>query len=195
MFSNIDPDIFSWVVLPLLIMFSRILDQTLGSMRLIFLSKGEKLIAPLLGFFEVIIWLIAVAQIMKQLDNVMCYIAYGLGFALGNFIGMLIEEKLSIGNVIVRVVPQKDTVSLVNELRSRNLGVTTLQAEGKMGGVQIVFTIIKRKQIKEVVEIINHYNPQAFYTIEDIRAVKEGIMKRKNNHSILSRFRWGVRKN
>ncbi len=192
MFSYFDNQLFSWVILPILIMLSRIMDQTLGSMRLIFLSKGEKLIAPLLGFFEVIIWLIAVAQIMQHLDNIMCYISYGLGFALGNYIGMVIEEKLSIGNVIIRIIPIKDTALLVNDLRNKNIGVTTMQAEGKMGDVQIVFTIIKRKQINEVVKIINQYNPRAFYTIEDVRAVKDGIMK--NNKSALSVFKWGLRK-
>ncbi len=192
MFSYFDNQLFSWVILPILIMLSRIMDQTLGSMRLIFLSKGEKLIAPLLGFFEVIIWLIAVAQIMQHLDNIMCYISYGLGFALGNYIGMVIEEKLSIGNVIIRIIPIKDTALLVNDLRNKNIGVTTMQAEGKMGDVQIVFTIIKRKQINEVVKIINQYNPRAFYTIEDVRAVKDGIMK--NNQSALSVFKWGLRK-
>ncbi len=179
-----DTQLFSWVVLPILIMLARIADQTLGSMRLIFLSKGEKLLAPFLGFFEVIIWLLAVAQIMKQLDNVMCYIAYGLGFALGNYIGMVIEEKLSIGNVIIRMIPQKDTSLLVNELRSRNMGVTTMDAEGKKGRVKIVFTIIRRKQINEVVTTINQYNPNIFYTIEDVKSVKEGINHQRQTKSL-----------
>ncbi len=188
-------DWFAWVVLPILIMLSRIMDQTLGSMRLIFLSKGQKVLAPMLGFFEVIIWLVAVAQIMKHLDNVMCYIAYGTGFALGNYIGMIIEEKLSIGNVIVRIVPKKDTVALVEELRKKNFGVTTMLAEGKNGTVQMVFTIIKRKQTEDVIATINHYNPNAFYSIEDIRTVKEGIIRAQNSKSIFKRLQWGLRKN
>ncbi len=194
-FLNIDSQLFAWVILPLLIMLSRIMDQTLGSMRLIFLAKGEKFLAPLLGFFEVIIWLVAVAQIMKHLDNAMSYIGYGLGFALGNYIGMAIEEKLSIGNVIIRIMPKKETVSLVNELRNRDFGVTTMLAEGKAGSVQVVLTIIKRKQVEEVVSIINQYNPNAFYSIEDVRAVKEGIMKQQGSKSALRRFQWGLRKN
>ena len=72
-----DSDFFTWIILPFLIFLSRIADQSIGSMRLIFLAKGFKFIAPMLGFFEVIIWLIAVSQIMKHLDNVLCYIAYG----------------------------------------------------------------------------------------------------------------------
>ncbi len=194
MFTHIDSQLFSWVILPILIMLSRIADQTLGSMRLIFLAKGEKLLAPLLGFFEVIIWLIAVAQIMKHLDNVMCFIGYGLGFALGNYIGIIIEEKLSLGNVIIRMIPQKDTAKLVNALRSKNIGVTTVQAEGKKGSVQIVLTIIKRKQINNVINTINEYNPNIFYTIEEIKSVREGIMEKETKTSIFQRFKWGLKK-
>jgi uncharacterized protein YebE (UPF0316 family) len=165
---------WSWVVLPLLIFFSRILDQSIGTLRLIFVSKGYKKIAPFLGFFEVIIWLLAVAQIMKHLDNPLCYIAYGGGFAMGNYIGIILEEKLSIGNVILRVIPKKDTTALINHLRENGFGVTSVKAEGAKGEVDIVFTIIKRKNIRNAIEIINQYNPNAFFTIEEVKAVKDG---------------------
>ncbi len=166
---------WSWVVLPLLIFLSRILDQSIGTLRVIFVSKGLKNIAPFFGFFEVIIWLLAVAQVMKHLNNPMSYIAYGAGFAMGNYIGILIEEKLSLGTVLVRVIPRKDTSALIDELRARNFGVTQIDAEGVMGSkVKILFTIIKRKHVPKVISIINKCNPNAFYTIEDIKAVKEG---------------------
>ncbi len=166
---------WSWVVLPLLIFLSRILDQSIGTLRVIFVSKGLKNIAPFFGFFEVIIWLLAVAQVMKHLNNPMSYIAYGAGFAMGNYIGILIEEKLSLGTVLVRVIPRQDTSALIDELRAMNFGVTQIDAEGVMGSkVKILFTIIKRKNVPKVISIINNCNPHAFYTIEDIKAVKDG---------------------
>lgn len=125
-----DSPVFTWVVLPLLIFLARISDQTIGTLRLIFLSKGQKKLAPFLGFFEVIIWLIAVSQIMKHLDNILCYVAYGGGFAMGNYIGMVVEEKLSIGNVLIRIIPRKDTSELITYLRDNNYGVTSVEAEG-----------------------------------------------------------------
>ncbi len=172
---------WSWVVLPLLIFFARIIDQSIGTLRLIFVAKGYKKIAPILGFFEVIIWLIAIAQIMKHLNNPLCYIAYGGGFAMGNYIGILIEEKLSIGNVILRVIPKKDTTDLINHLRETGFGVTSVKAEGAKGEVDIVFTIIKRKNIPTAIEIINRFNPNAFYTIEEVKAVKEGYFGLKQS--------------
>lgn len=190
-----DSPVFIWVVLPLLIFLARISDQTIGTLRLIFLSKGQKRLAPFLGFFEVIIWLLAVSQIMKHLDNVLCYVAYGGGFAMGNYIGMVIEEKLSIGNVLVRIIPKKDTSELIGFLRNCNYGVTSVEAEGAKGKVNIVFTIIKRKDVEHVVSIINKFNPNAFYTIEDVKAINEGIFKKNRPKIIFDSISFGLKKN
>lgn len=197
LFSLLSPDSpwFSWFFLPLFIFLARISDQTIGTIRLIFLSKGYKYLAPLLGFFEVIIWLIAVGQIMKHLDNVLSYVAYGGGFAMGNYIGMIIEEKLSIGNVMIRIIPKNNSQDLVKYLRESHYGVTAVPAEGSQGRVDIIFTIIKRKDISDVVSILNKYNPTAFYTIEDIKSIKEGIFKKSTKHSIFDQFAFRVKKN
>ncbi|MGD0712027.1 MAG: DUF2179 domain-containing protein [Bacteroidales bacterium] len=169
-------DVFAWVVLPLLIFLARICDVSLDTLRLIFVSKGIKKVAPLLGFFEVLIWLLAVSQIMKHLDNAICYIAYGSGFAMGNYIGMILEEKISIGSVMIRVVPKSDTSELVDMLRAQNYGITVVDAEGSHGNVKIIFSVVKRDNIPGFVSIINRYNPQAFYTVEDVRSVNEGVL-------------------
>ena len=173
--SIMDSFWWTWVILPFLIFCSRILDQSIGTLRVIFVSKGLKKIAPFLGFFEVIIWLLAVAQVMKHLNNPMSYIAYGAGFATGNYVGILIEEKLSLGTVLIRIVPKKDTSQLIKYLRDQDFGVTVVDAEGAMGSkVKILFTIIKRKNIFKVISAINEYSSNAFYTIEEIKTVKEG---------------------
>lgn len=188
-----DSSLFTWVILPVLIFLARISDQSIGTVRLIFLSKGYKHLAPFLGFFEVIIWLVTVGQIMQHLDNVLCYVAYGAGFATGNYIGMVIEEKLSIGNVLIRIIPRKDSMDLIKFLRDNNYGVTSVEAEGAKGRVDIVFTIIKRKDIDHVVSIINEFNPAAFYTIEDIKAIKEGIFRQSNRSSIFKSLSFGTK--
>ncbi|MFA4851302.1 MAG: DUF2179 domain-containing protein [Bacteroidales bacterium] len=174
-----DSDIFVWVMLPVLIFLARICDVSIGTLRLIFVSKGFKHIAPLLGFFEVIIWLLAVSQIMKHLDNIVCYIAYGGGFAMGNYIGMYLEEKISIGSVIIRVIPKTDTTELINELREQNFGLTVVDAEGSLGKVKMIFSVIKRENIEQFVSVINRYNPHAFYSIEEVKAVNEGVFRRE----------------
>ena len=173
----VNSEIFTWVILPILIFISRVLDVSIGTMRLIFVSKGYKILAPVLGFFEILIWLIAIGQIMLHLDNFMCYLSYALGFATGNFVGIFLEEKLSIGTVVIRVIPKKDTTKLINYLREQNYGVSAIDIEGMTGKVKMLFSIINRKELKNFIEIVNMFNPLAFYTIEDITAVKEGYFK------------------
>jgi uncharacterized protein YebE (UPF0316 family) len=187
-------DIFVWVVLPILIFLSRILDVSIGTMRLIFVSKGFKYIAPILGFFEVTIWLLAIGQIMQHLNNVMCYIAYGAGFAMGNYIGIVLEERMSIGTVLVRVMPKADTDRLIQYLRDQEFAVTTVNVEGMSGQVKMLMSIINRKHVKEYVSIVNQYNPAAFYTIEDVNAVKQGYFKKHRTFSAFDHLHFLRRK-
>ncbi|OFX81895.1 MAG: hypothetical protein A2X12_11180 [Bacteroidetes bacterium GWE2_29_8] len=173
-------DLFAWVILPLLIFFSRICDVSIGTIRVIFVAKGFKLLAPLLGFFEVIIWLIAVSQIMQHLDNIMSYIAYGGGFAAGNYIGIILEEKISIGNVVMRIIPKKNTDALIKTLREHGYGLTLVDAEGAMGTkFKMIFMVIQRQSVNDVIVTINSHNPNAFYSIEDVKAVSDGYINNK----------------
>jgi len=175
---------FTWVLLPALIFIARILDQSIGTLRLIFISKGMKRIAPFLGFFEVIIWLLAVGQIMQHLDNWLCYVAYGAGFAMGNFIGITLEEKLSIGTSIIRVILSSESPELIGALKLHNFGLTILDAEGAKGRVKILFSIIRRKEIPLFLNTLHEYHPTAFYTIEDVKEAKEGVFKNSGQKSL-----------
>jgi uncharacterized protein YebE (UPF0316 family) len=175
---TIESPLFSWVILPVLIFLARILDQSIGTLRLIFISKGLKYIAPVIGFFEVIIWLLAIGQIMQHLDNWLCYVAYGAGFAMGNFIGIRLEERISLGTVIIRVILSKESPELVESLKNQNFGLTLVDGEGAKGKVKLIFSIIRRKEIQGFVNTVHEYNPNAFYTIEDVKSSSEGVFKR-----------------
>lgn len=165
----------SLVLLPLLICFSRIIDVSLGTLRIIFVSKGFRVLAPVMGFFEVLIWIIVISQVMQNLTNVVNYVAYAFGFAVGSFVGMSIERRLSLGMVVVRVITAKDAGDLITFMRKEGYGVTVLNAEGSSGRVNVVFTVIKRTDVGDVVAHIKQFNPRAFYTVEDIQSVTEGV--------------------
>ena len=173
--------LFEWVILPVLIFCARICDVSLGTIRVIFISKGIKYLAPLIGFFEVIIWLVAIGQVMNNLTNVASYIAYGGGFAMGTLIGMLIEEKISLGFTSVRIITKEDPSRLVDYLRSQNYGVTTVDGQGATGQVKMVFSIIRRQDLFTVVEVIKKFNPAAFYSIEDVKSVSEGVFPEEHS--------------
>jgi len=183
---------YTWIVIPLLIFVARIFDVSLGTVRVIFVSRGLKYLAPVVGFFEIIIWLLAIGQIMKNLSNPACYIAYAGGFAMGNFVGIHIAEKLSLGLVMIRVVTKKDAASLVDFLKAENYGVTSVDGHGTSGQVKVVFTIVPRREVRSVVELIKKFNPHAFYSIEEVGLVQRGIFpvrKSWRDFSLLGLFR------
>jgi uncharacterized protein YebE (UPF0316 family) len=188
-FPFFDSSLFTWVVIPVLIVLARIVDVTLDTIRVIYISRGMKYLAPLFGFFGVLVWLLAISQIMKNLNNPVYYLAYAVGFATGNLVGIFIEERLAVGKVVLRIITQKDTTALVTHFRSCGYGVTTVDAEGATGPVKLIFTIIDRNKIKSVVQSIDNYNPRAFYSIEDVRSVKEGTFPPSRKFSDLLRLR------
>lgn len=183
-----DSFVYTFILVPALIFLARITDQSIGTLRIIFVSKGYKVLGPVLGFFEVIIWLLAIGQIMQHLNNIWCYLAYGGGFATGNYIGMRLEERLSLGTVLVRIIPKRDTTKLIAHLQDKKFGVTVLDAKGSKGAVNIILTIIKRKQLPKVIGIINTFNPNAFYTVEELKSVNEGVIPVDSSRSVIKRL-------
>ncbi|MBN2599232.1 MAG: DUF2179 domain-containing protein [Candidatus Thermoplasmatota archaeon] len=183
-------DLFKWVILPVLIFVARLVDVSLGTLRIIFISHGLKYIAPLVGFLEINIWLLAIGQIIQNLDNLACSLAYAGGFSLGAFIGILIEEKISIGMVMVRVICKHDVSELVKALREAQYGVTIHDAEGLKGPVKIIFAVIRRGDLHDVLNRIHKIHPHAFYSVEDVRSVGEAMFPYRQ-HQLLQWHRKG----
>lgn len=171
---GIDPEIVSLVVVPIFIFFARICDVTIGTMRIIFVARGMKMIAPILGFVEVFIWIIAIGQIFQNLTNPLNYLAYAAGFGMGNYVGMLVEERLAMGLALIRIITPRDATNLIDYLRAAGYGVTVLDAQGKQGPGKVIFSVIKRKNVKDVENAIHEFAPKAFYSVEDIRRTAEG---------------------
>ena len=168
-------EFYTWFLLPFLIFIARVIDVSMGTVRVIFVSRGLKYLAPVVGFFEVLIWLLAIGQIMKNLSNPACYIAYAGGFAIGNYVGICIAGKLSLGVVLIRVVTKKDALPLIEHLKSENYGVTSVDGYGTLGKIKVIFTIVPRREVKKVVQFVKRFNPNAFYTIEEVSFVEKGI--------------------
>ena len=192
--SVIGSDAFRWIILPLLIFVARVLDVSLGTIRIVFVSRGLKFLAPVVGFVEVIIWLLAIRVIMQNLNNFACYIAYGAGFAMGTFIGLQIEKRIAVGNSVIRIITQKDATELIGYLRSKGYGVTSMEAQGIKGRVNVIYMIIKRHDFEKVTQIIRKYNPKAFYTVEDASMVSAGTfpvrISRLSHIPVIGTFRF-----
>ena len=162
--------------MPLLICLARILDVSIGTLRIVYISRGQKLLAPLLGFFEIIIWLIAMRQIFNHLDNFAYFLSYATGFAIGNYVGIVIEEKLAVGMQVVRIIIHNGANNLLAAMKEAGFRYTLLEGQGANGTVKLVFTVIKRKDFHKLYEMIDTYNPNAFFTLEDIQKAREALI-------------------
>ena len=169
----INEELWAVIGLPVLIFVARILDVSIGTIRIILVAKGYKYLAPILGFFEVLIWIIAIGKIMENLDQWYYYLFYAGGFAAGNYIGILLEERIALGYVGVRIITKKPADQLISRMAMAGYGITTVPAEGATGLVHIIFTTVKRKKLTELVTMIKEFNSKAFYTVEDIKAVSD----------------------
>jgi len=158
---------------PIFIFFARILDVSMGTLRIMFVSKGFRGKATMLGFVEVLIWIMIVAQIFSNLDNWINYIAYAGGFATGNFIGMTIEQRMKMGVQIFRIIVGEGSADLIEALKERDFRITSVNGEGIYGPVKVIFTVAKRKRWSELSEIVTKYAPNAFYSVEDVKHVSQ----------------------
>jgi uncharacterized protein YebE (UPF0316 family) len=104
--------------------------------------------APFLGFFEVMILLLAATKVFQNLDNWLCYFTFGIGFALGSYKGMRIVEKIALGVQLIRIITSKDTSRHITVLREKGYEAIATKAEGSKGKVGVIFSVVNRKKIK-----------------------------------------------
>ena len=131
-------------------------------------SRGYKFKAAALGFFEVLIWAFVVAELLKNLNNWVNYVAYAGGFSVGTYVGMYIESKVKVGTIIVRIITQNKKDEIVEALKEAGFTITSIEAQGGFGPVNIIFTVLRRRRWNEVVSIIESNDPTAFYSSEDV---------------------------
>jgi len=159
---------------PLIIFCLRIVDVSLSTVRMLLAVKGIKLVAPLIGFFEVLIWILAVGTAIRHLDSPLHLIGYAGGFATGTFVGLKIEEKMALGMATIRVVSRYGGVELAEALRDRGFGVTEFSGQGREGKVEVVDAVLRRRDLPAVLREVDMWDPDAFVTIQEPRAIRRG---------------------
>jgi len=161
---------------PLLIYFLRITDVSMATVRTLLIVRNAKLVVPLIGFFEVSIWVFAVSAVVQNLTSPLHIVGYAGGFATGNYIGMLIEERLALGLATVRTMVKEGGAELSATLRGLGFGVTEMAGRGRDGEVEVLYSVIPRRQIAKYVHTVDHAAPESFLVVDEPRAVRRGFM-------------------
>ena len=188
-FFIISPELYAWVILPLLIFFARICDVSMETIRVIYISRGIKFLAPIIAFFEIVIWLLAMEVVMQDLSNIANFMAFALGFATGTYVGLVIEERISIGMVILRIITTEESEDQISSFLVReNCGATSLDAQGSRGNVKMIISLVNRTDVPRITEYVWTVNPRAFFSIEDMRYVNEGVFRPKDQGGLAEKF-------
>lgn len=159
------------LVLDLVIIFIlRAIDVGMATVRIVLLSRGRKGAAAAIGFFECLIWVVAVSRVLTGLDDPLRMIAFAAGFAAGTYFGSMVEEWLAIGQTLIRVITSSEREGVATAIRAKGFGATVLNGDGLNGDVRVTFTVIPRKRVDEVLAVVNEIAPDAYLTIEDTAA-------------------------
>ena len=161
-------DLYPWL-LPLMIFFGRIIDVTLGTMRIILFRK-EQIKSPHYWIFEVFIWVVVISQILVRANDLVSYLSYAAGYATGNYIGILLEQRIAYGIILCRIYTRKNGANLINLLKEMGYGATIIPAKGSIDKVDIVETVVERKEMKNLEKALGEFDPNLFYIVEDLRS-------------------------
>lgn len=162
---------------PLVIFGLRIIDVSMSTVRIVLSVRGHKKIVPFIGFFEVMVWVLAVGNAIRFLDSGWHLLGYGAGFATGNMVGLWIEEQLAIGYATIRIVSTHTGVEMADALRNIGFGVTEFAGQGRDGRVEVIYTVCMRRDIERVIAEVERWDPQAFITVEEPRDIRWGWMQ------------------
>ncbi|MFO0983625.1 MAG: DUF5698 domain-containing protein [Planctomycetota bacterium] len=163
---------------PLVIFLLRIVDVSLSTTRVLLLMRGAKRIVPCIAFFETLIWIFGVGNAMKHMGSTWHLLGYACGFAAGNVVGMWLEERVAFGFATVRVISRNPSVSVGAALRAHGFGVTEFRGQGREGDVDLVLTVVRRRDVERVQREVERVDPTAFVTVEEPKAIQRGWLRR-----------------
>ena len=168
-----------YILLTLVAIFvAKIAHVSLGTIRIIYLTRGQSISAAIIGFFEVIIFLVALSLVLTNIDQWYNILVYGLGFAAGNIVGSKIEEKIAVGFVHVQVITVNNCGTLEEALRDEGYGVTSMPCYGREGAHRTLQVLLKRKELPALLKKMKEFDPDAFVSIFDTRKIMGGYFNR-----------------
>ncbi len=167
------------VLLYIIIFVAKIIEVTIGVLRMVLITKGERKLATVIAFFEIVIWLLVVSTVLVDItEDPFKVLAYAAGFAFGQMFGSLLEDKIALGNIRVEIIADEDIgIKLANHLRENKFGVTTIEASGMTHKKMIIFLYAARKQMKNILNLCNEISKDLVITVDDIRPLAGGYYK------------------
>ena len=159
---------------PLVVFLLRVTDVSMATLRMLLIMRGRRFLAPMIGFFEILIWVTAIGIVVQHLQSPLHVIGYAAGFASGSFLGLLLEERLALGLATVRAVVRSGGPELSAELRAAGFGVTEMVGRGKEGAVEVLYSVLPRRRVPDALKLIDAGAPDSFVVVDEPRRVQRG---------------------
>lgn len=154
----------------------RVIGVSLSTVRVLVMLRGKKLAAVVMGFFEVLVYVIAIGQVVNNLSNIWNILGYCLGFSAGTLIGMMLDDRTASGFSTVRVISRTSGPRIAEVIREAGFGATVERGFGRDGSVGMVLAIVRRQEVEAVCNLADQVDPKAFVSIDETRAVRRGHM-------------------
>jgi uncharacterized protein YebE (UPF0316 family) len=189
-------ELFALPVGALLIFLLRIVDVSMATVRMIFAVRGRRGLAAVIGFFEILVWIFAVGQALQHLDSILHLLGYAAGFATGSYVGVWLEGRLALGLSVVHAVCRSEAEGvnlagqLANAIRLAGFAVTEIEGRGRDGEVDLLRIVLPRRRTRTLIELIRDYDPDAFITVEEVRATQGGYMQFAGRKSPVLTLPW-----
>jgi len=161
---------------PFLIFGLRVIDVTLATLRMLLTMRGQRVVVPFIGFFEALIWVLAIGTAIQNLQSPWHVLGYAGGFAAGTVVGIWVEEKLAMGLATIRVISRAEGQEIATALREEGFGVTEFDGYGRQGKVELLMTLVRRRQIGRVLTIAEALDDDAFISVDEPRTIRRGWM-------------------
>ncbi len=161
--------------LAVLIFFARIADVTLGTLRTILVVRGKVLLSSVLGFIEVAIWIVVIGRVVQNLDNPWNMLGWAAGFAAGNAVGILVEQRLAMGKMVLRIITRRQSETVAAALRGAGFGVTVFDGRGLSGPVKLLYLVLDRSKLPGIKQLVQETDPEAVLITEDVREFQDQL--------------------
>lgn len=172
------PPLTAEIIFAALMIFAlRVIGVTLATVRVLIMMRGRKILAATMGFFEVLVYVLAIGQVVNNLSNVWNLLGYCAGFAAGTLVGMMIDDRLALGYSTVRIVSRFNTQFCAEAIRDAGYGATVEWGQGRGGTVGLIYVTVRRKEVAEIVKLVESADPEAFLTVEETRTIRRGYMR------------------
>jgi len=162
------------VILPLIILVARIVETTMETIRLVYVTKGHRYLASGIGTLKIGVWVLSTSLVLTNLDNIPGILAYMLGYGIGTLLGMTIESWIGLGTVIVRIFCTRDPEPLIRHLGDLGYGTTRINGSGQfVPSVAVLLSMVPRKESGRLLAFLKTKYPDVHFTIEDVSTMSE----------------------